>query len=487
MKAPLSLAAAIAASGLFGAALALADGPPPPRTFADLTCDPKTGTGALVRFRPEEDRELFETAAEDAFGLESADQDSGEQSGGADDKKGKKKPKTKKAKPKKKPGAKPDTFRMKPGKDCRKNLERLGGALGDRLDIVPDAPGLTPDKIDAAFKAPGVWSKLSGMKFESPAALGKLFDNALNGDKTAIGALLGGAGTPGGADGTLVKVDGSVVKVSPAGAPAEDFKTPKPPLNVPTPPPPGTINPDSFEHEPPPQHSWPVQKVVDGVDYAAQRAGDYLHGGYSDAKPFTLSPAEASSPVADVAVRTDGWSMLPASGPGYKFVGHGQWGVARVVKTLMEASADKLVNESGWLGAGPMPVVAISLEHGGHFPPHITHRVGIDVDVALWGYHGGPLNAKAADRNLMFAVSVVEHMKPNFILLDTQRQVELLTRARYLMSDPATPPEVKQRLGAAMPLLFDPGPAVRGKRLFSHVENHKDHFHVESKTGVLGR
>jgi hypothetical protein len=153
----------------------------------------------------------------------------------------------------------------------------------------------------------------------------------------------------------------------------------------------------------------------------------------------------------------------------------------------MRTTADPIVNVGGGLaGPGPFGIVAISLPQGGHFPPHVTHRDGWDIDVALWGYHGGPLNSKAADRNLMFAVSAVENMKPTFILLDNQRQAELAARARFLLSDPTLDPNIKARIAAAAPILFNATPGPRGKKLFSHVEGHKDHFHVEMRTGRLG-
>ncbi len=486
MKAPLPLTAALAA---FVLAAAVAEDRPP-RSFSDVTCDPDGGTGALVRMREGQGRDEFETAAGDAFGLEPAEPETEEPSSGDG---GEAEPKAK-PKPKPKPKPRPKTFRLKPGKDCKERLDHLGGTLGDRLDIVPDAPGMTPERMEKAFSAPGVWSRLSRTKFESPAALTKLFDNAVNGDKTALGVLLGGGGTASGAagaDASLVRVDGTVVKPDPTGAAVSQFQVRQAP---PTAPPPPAINPnpnpDSFEQEAPAQSPYRVVQAASNIaDTVQQWAADKRYGTVPDNKPFTLAPGEAAGALPEPATIAGGWAELPASGPGYKFVGRGQYGLERVVRGLMASAADPIANvQSGWLGGGgPFSIVAISLKGGGYFPPHVTHRVGIDVDVALWGYHGGPLNSKAADRNLMFAVSVVEHMKPNFILLDRQRQAELEARARFLLSDPTFKGPARDRLAAAFPLLFDPGPPARGRRLFSHVENHRDHFHIESKTGVLGK
>lgn len=480
MRHPLSAALLLLCAAAFAQSdpnLANPDPKKKPKTLSDAACD-ESGSGLLVRFKGDEGRDAFEAEADADPGLEAVEPGD-------------------KPKKKKKKSSKPKTYRVKPGEGCGKSLGRIGGASGSRdwsdnveVTAAPAAPPKDEAALDKYFKGAGTLRAVSRMSFKSSADLAKLFDNT-----SKLGSFEKAA-KAGVADGSLAMLDGSV----PGGAPGKDAvvvpqgpstkanpagtKWPRPnarvsPANASAPP---GFGDEQREFEPPRRYS--EYRVV----RAFQRAGDWTSEAVSNAADrasFTYHQLRGDKPVENVGNLTvvGGWAQLPRSGPGFKFVGAGPFGMPHVVKTLMESAADPIVN----IGSeSPFPIVAISRYGGGPFPPHITHRQGIDVDVALVGYRNGPLDAKALDRNLLFAVSVVEHMKPTYILLDSRRQAELAARARALMTQSGVDETVKARVRAAYPLLFQQTPAPRGKPLFSHVEKHYDHFHIRAASGRLG-
>jgi hypothetical protein len=452
---------------------------PAPKTFAQTACDAK-GSGVLLRYQGDEGRQAFEEQAQDAYGLDAVEADDSSESSETPGDKPKSKPKPK-LKQKPKPQSK--VYRLAPGDACQERLERLRAGGGDDLEVTaaPAEPPKTREALEKAFRGAGTLGKLSRMSFSSQADLSKLFDKAQRlGDfkKAKDLALASGSITeaPGG-DASAVHAELGP-KTDPSGT---TYPAPSqlPKLGAGAAPP----NPDETEAETPRVYS------PNRIMRAVQRASDWTGEAVSNTRDnsrFTFDRYAGGKPVETIGAVTvvGGWAQLPGSGPGFRFVGAGQYGTPRLVADLMAAAADPIADIPG---EKPMPIVAISRYGGGHFPPHITHQNGTDVDVALVGYRNGPLDAKALDRNLLFAVSVVEHMKPTYILLDQRRQAELQARAEVLMSQPGLDPGIQARIKAAYPLLFVGTPAPRGKKLFSHVDNHYDHFHIREQAGQIGR
>ena len=80
----------------------------------------------------------------------------------------------------------------------------------------------------------------------------------------------------------------------------------------------------------------------------------------------------------DRPVSAAGFIQLPASGPGfYTYTAStGRWGVPRLIYAA-ERVGRRLVQE----GRPRMGVGNISKQNGGNFPPHSSHRLGVDIDV----------------------------------------------------------------------------------------------------------
>lgn len=118
------------------------------------------------------------------------------------------------------------------------------------------------------------------------------------------------------------------------------------------------------------QDTWVAVLDTDGdwreIGYEGQRA--WVHGAY-------LQGAGVSAPRATSSA---GFIGLPASGPGfYSYTTAGnRWGVPNVIYGLERAGAR-------WANTGrPRAGIGhISLENGGPFPPHQSHRFGKNVDV----------------------------------------------------------------------------------------------------------
>ncbi|HBP23531.1 MAG TPA: hypothetical protein DEA08_37850 [Planctomycetes bacterium] len=118
------------------------------------------------------------------------------------------------------------------------------------------------------------------------------------------------------------------------------------------------------------QDTWVAVLDTDGdwreIGFEGQRA--WVHGAY-------LQGAGVSPPRATSSA---GFIGLPASGPGfYSYTSAGnRWGVPNVIYGLERAGAR-------WANTGrPRAGIGhISLENGGPFPPHQSHRYGKNVDV----------------------------------------------------------------------------------------------------------
>lgn len=115
-------------------------------------------------------------------------------------------------------------------------------------------------------------------------------------------------------------------------------------------------------------------------------------------------------------------------------------------------------------GQRKLAIGGISKPGGGPFPPHVSHRKGIDTDISFQGGARGfdPL------ANAMIVAAGVKTM-PTFVHVNGQS---------YILCDQST----HARLGWGLDQLTTAGiitaeEATRGKSLLTHWENHRDHFH----------
>jgi penicillin-insensitive murein endopeptidase len=89
-----------------------------------------------------------------------------------------------------------------------------------------------------------------------------------------------------------------------------------------------------------------------------------------------------------------GFIQLPASGPGFESytTASRRWGRPELVYGLERAAARWVAQRRDRMGIGDM-----SLANGGHFPPHSSHRLGRDVDLALVRVDGRELPVSIHD------------------------------------------------------------------------------------------
>ena len=90
------------------------------------------------------------------------------------------------------------------------------------------------------------------------------------------------------------------------------------------------------------------------------------------------APVGAETYGGPPVVSRAGFIQLPAAGQGfYSYTTPGKrWGHARLIYAIQRAGARAADEGLARIGAGD-----VSLENGGRFPPHVSHRVGVDVDV----------------------------------------------------------------------------------------------------------
>jgi uncharacterized protein YraI len=169
------------------------------------------------------------------------------------------------------------------------------------------------------------------------------------------------------------------------------------------------------------------------VWFAGQRA--WVHGGYLGATG-SGGGGGGSRPVSRA-----GFIGLGASGPGfYSYTTAGRrWGTPRLVYAT-ERVGRRLAQE----GRPRMGTGDISLTDGGYFPPHVSHRLGVDIDVRPGRTSGeGP-------------VTITQSL---YSRERTQRMIDLYRQ------------EVSTRL-----VLFNDS-RVRGVQYYS---GHHNHFHLRT-------
>jgi hypothetical protein len=123
-------------------------------------------------------------------------------------------------------------------------------------------------------------------------------------------------------------------------------------------------------------------------------------------------------------------------------------GSTKLIEALVVVAAE-------WKRRGnTMPLVYgdISLRYGGHFPPHVSHREGIDVDIRPIGYKPG--------RSIYGGT--------NYNRAKTRELIKLIINNGVL---PVGMANNKIQIGFQDPVLV-------GEGLTLDWSGHKDHFHV---------
>ena len=314
----------------------------------------------------------------------------------------------------------------------------------------------------------------------NPAALNDIKARADAADAAAAAALA--EGTVAGDIGPKPLPEGMV---APKAVKLDDKAVPPPgsrkdPAIV-TPPPPKTrFNPAAADVPPPA----PAERSFFGGlgndvsavahDIVDNRAGMISNEGFmprSDATNAGAVPPVNSNPDPSITVPLPGAPIKPrdpqlappAVGINPNGCRPGCYGTARMISLL------KSVGEqySSYVG-GKLNVGGISLYTGGPFPPHVSHRKGIDADISFVN-HG-----KGFDRveNAMIVAGVVRALKDfhhingvEYILCDQSKHAAIGEGLDYL---------VKQGI------LTQPQ-ADRGKSVLVHWPNHNDHFHIRMR------
>jgi murein endopeptidase len=144
------------------------------------------------------------------------------------------------------------------------------------------------------------------------------------------------------------------------------------------------------------------------------------------------------------------------------------WATEETVRDLTRCIAR--VHEQ-FPGSPPVMIGAISARHGGHLPPHKSHRTGRDADVYLFRTGGKWFRAATAedlDRPRTWALlrAFATEADVDMILLDRRLQVLLEDYARSIGEDPEWLEDLFRGRGRY------PNPLVK------HVPGHVAHMHV---------
>lgn len=212
--------------------------------------------------------------------------------------------------------------------------------------------------------------------------------------------------------------------------------------------------------------------IDDGV-VELSRAGEVEYLSVSEI-PIELSAQDVFYPdlVDDLRLSgsmTDAIQLPP--GPHYTIkAGTYAWATPRTVALLRDAI-------HAYARTGNVPKVHIgdiSLEHGGPFPPHISHREGRDADIAYVLHHErarfGNANAKTLDRARTWKLlqALLDTDAIVYIFVDYEIQGLLYEHA---VSEGIDPNELDR--------IFQYPYGRRAARgIIRHWKGHRDHFHV---------
>ena len=200
-----------------------------------------------------------------------------------------------------------------------------------------------------------------------------------------------------------------------------------------------------------------------------------------DPTPIPDGPADTGLPaeICDESQLVEG-VQLPENPDLYTvFNENAAWGTPRMVQTLIAVS-----EEMAWRFPEIQPLVVgdISREGGGAFPPHRSHRGGIDVDLGLYNRggkqgRGGFLTLPAEELDLdmnlafvqaLFATGNVERILLDRSLIKALRDHAIQTGA--MTEDDARRMFILPEEAMERPFGMD--------QIVHHVQGHENHFHV---------
>lgn len=152
------------------------------------------------------------------------------------------------------------------------------------------------------------------------------------------------------------------------------------------------------------------------------------------------------------------------------------WASSHTVATLIEAFT-RLRVDSGY--AGEVYIGSISRRRGGKFPPHRSHRTGLDIDIRLPLLPTVPLETypipDAVDWAALWELveALIETGEVSVIFLDQRLQERLYWAARRAGK---TPEELA-------PIIHWPRKDRIWEAIVRHARNHKGHMHVRLLCG----
>jgi LysM repeat protein len=148
------------------------------------------------------------------------------------------------------------------------------------------------------------------------------------------------------------------------------------------------------------------------------------------------------------------------------------WGTSHTIQHLLEAIA-AFRRDSGY--DKPLTISSISLQKGGRFGPHSSHRTGRDVDVRLPRKAGAPKGEAPSSIDWTYTWKLVEALvatgEVEYIFVSWSRQKYLYRAAQ---SDGATKTELDK-------LVQWPRKSNTNKGVVRHADGHTVHLHVRFK------
>ncbi|MCB9566072.1 MAG: penicillin-insensitive murein endopeptidase [Myxococcales bacterium] len=183
----------------------------------------------------------------------------------------------------------------------------------------------------------------------------------------------------------------------------------------------------------------------------------------------------------DPGVLVRGVQLGPGSHYAIKTPNHA-WGERAVVQGIQRA----ITLYSRRARGGPkIHVGDLSLRGGGHFPPHLSHRSGRDVDVGyvLKGPQADDLRFRDADRNNL-DVARTWALLESFIAAGPVRIIFVDYRIQRLLYDHAREAGVDEDRLAAL-LQYPRGEHFPGG-VIRHFRGHRNHFHARYGPALAG-
>lgn len=152
------------------------------------------------------------------------------------------------------------------------------------------------------------------------------------------------------------------------------------------------------------------------------------------------------------------------------------WASSHTLEVLIEAFT-RLRVDSGY--AGDVFIGSISRKRGGKFPPHRSHRTGLDIDIRLPLLPSLPTDTYPTPDTVDWPAlwelieAFVETGEVSMIFLDRRLQARLFEAARW---DGKTPEELA-------PIIHWPRKDKKHEAIVVHSRGHKGHIHVRLLCG----